>query len=95
VAETPQTERREVLFSGRVQGVGFRYTARGIAARFAVVGFVRNLSDGRVQLVVEGGTAELDRYIQALSDEMARCISHVETTGSAASGEFADFSVRF
>jgi acylphosphatase len=95
VAEPPQTERREVLFSGRVQGVGFRYTARGIAERFAVVGYVRNLPDGRVQLVAEGAAGEVDRFIQALSDEMDRHISHVEATRSAASGEFADFSVRF
>lgn len=95
MAEPPQTERREVLFSGRVQGVGFRYTARGIAERFAVVGYVRNLPDGRVQLVAEGAAGEVDRFIQALSEEMDRHISHVDATRSAASGEFADFSVRF
>jgi acylphosphatase len=95
VAESPQTERREVWFSGRVQGVGFRYTARGIAARFAVVGYVRNLPDGRVQLVVEGETGEVDRFISTLSEEMGRYISSVDSTRSAASGEFADFSVRF
>jgi len=95
VAESPQTERREVLFSGRVQGVGFRYTARGVAGRFAVLGYVRNLPDGRVQLVVEGQAAEVDRFIQALSEEMGRHISSVDSTRSAAGGEFADFSVRF
>ncbi len=48
-----------LLMSGRVQGVGFRYTAKGVAQRFAVTGFVRNLSDGRVELVVEGDAAEV------------------------------------
>ena len=51
-------ERRVVHYSGRVQGVGFRYTVRTLATRFAVTGFVRNLADGRVQLVVEGGPGE-------------------------------------
>lgn len=95
MADSPQTERREVLFSGRVQGVGFRYTARGIAERFAVVGYVRNLPDGRVQLVAEGEAGEIERFIQAVSDEMDRHISHVDATGSTASGEFANFSIRF
>jgi acylphosphatase len=95
VADPPLTERREVFFSGRVQGVGFRYTARDIAGRFAVAGYVRNLPDGRVQLVAEGEAAEADRFIQAVSDEMSRWISQVESTRSAATGEFAGFSVRF
>ena len=47
-------EQREVYYSGRVQGVGFRYTVRSLASRMAVTGFVKNLPDGRVHLVVEG-----------------------------------------
>lgn len=47
-------ERREVRYRGRVQGVGFRYTARSIAQSYAVTGYVKNVADGSVELVVEG-----------------------------------------
>lgn len=94
MGEQPARQRREVCYSGRVQGVGFRYTARQIAARFSVVGFVRNLHDGRVQLVVEGEPAELDRYLAALEDDMGRYISNREVASSQAKGEFEEFEVR-
>ena len=45
---------KRVLFQGHVQGVGFRYATHGLAQRFAVAGYVRNLADGRVELVAEG-----------------------------------------
>jgi acylphosphatase len=48
-----RTQRR-LIYSGRVQGVGFRYTAARIARRHPVTGYVRNLSDGTVELVVDG-----------------------------------------
>src|SRR4029079_16800556 len=63
-------ERRQVYYSGRVQGVGFRYTARQIAGRFAVTGFVENLGDGRVHLIVEGETREIDRFLAELSSAL-------------------------
>jgi acylphosphatase len=62
---------RRVLFAGRVQGVGFRYTALHLAHGFAIAGTVRNLRDGRVELVIEGEAAEVDRYLDALRRQMA------------------------
>lgn len=88
-------ERREVHFSGYVQGVGFRYTTRNIAGRFCVDGFVQNLDDGRVLLVVEGECQELQRFIDAVSAEMDRYIADVQSVRTAATGEFVDFSLRF
>ena len=64
-------QRRIVHFSGRVQGVGFRYTSERIATNFNVAGFVRNLTDGRVELVAEGMPAELDRFLSAIADAMS------------------------
>jgi acylphosphatase len=63
-------ERRRVYFSGRVQGVGFRYTCSRLAYGFAVGGYVRNLPDGRVEVLAEGETAELDTFLAALKREM-------------------------
>jgi acylphosphatase len=87
-------ERREIVFSGRVQGVGFRYTTRHIAARFDVRGFVENLHDGRVLLVVEGDAATLERFVEAVEDEMDRYIEHRDMSVIPASGEFTGFEVR-
>ena len=57
-----------VLYSGHVQGVGFRYTTKTVATGFDITGMVRNLSDGRVELVAEGSRAELDAFREALHD---------------------------
>ena len=48
-----------IFYSGHVQGVGFRYTVKSVAAGFEVNGTVRNLPDGRVELVAEGDSGEL------------------------------------
>ena len=58
-----------IFYSGQVQGVGFRYTVRKVAAGFEVTGLVRNLPDGRVELVAEGDRAELNAFRQAICDE--------------------------
>ena len=73
-------ERREVYFSGGVQGVGFRYTTERLAARFDVRGFVQNLGDGRVLLVVEGRPEEIDRFVAAVHRAMDR--GHAMESGS-------------
>ncbi|MEX0979266.1 MAG: acylphosphatase [Pirellulales bacterium] len=90
--ETPQ--RREIYFSGRVQGVGFRYTTRDIAARFDVGGYVKNLADGRVLLVVEGTPLTLDRFVGAVEGEMNRFIHSAQSTIGPAKNEFTGFSIR-
>ena len=87
--------RRTTFFSGRVQGVGFRYTTGTLASRFPVTGCVRNLSDGRVKLVTEGLTAELDRFEAAVSDALGEFIQEARSTESAATGEFDSFSIAF
>jgi acylphosphatase len=99
--EKPQTEpreeaqRREVYYSGRVQGIGFRYTTRRIALQFAVTGYVKNLADGRVQLVVEGRAEEIQSMLDAVKSEMDRYIRGVHETPSRATGGFSSFDVRF
>jgi acylphosphatase len=88
------TERREIYFSGRVQGVGFRYTARAIAARLPVTGFVENLPDGRVLLIVEGGPETITKLVTAIQAELERYIVDCDTKVQAATGEFSDFYIR-
>lgn len=60
--------RVQVVYSGHVQGVGFRYTVKSITRGFDVTGLVRNLLDGRVELVAEGTRQELEEFLQAVRE---------------------------
>ncbi len=86
-------QRRTVHFSGRVQGVGFRYTTCNVAEGFAVTGYVQNLPDGRVKLVAEGAMEELDRFVNRVGEVLGRYIEHADTTDAPATGEYAAFTV--
>lgn len=61
-------ERVTVHYSGRVQGVGFRATVRQIACGYDVTGSVRNLADGRVELIAEGTKAELQDFLKGVAE---------------------------
>jgi acylphosphatase len=87
--------RKTVYYSGRVQGVGFRYTTCQIAEDYPVVGYVRNLPDGRVEVVVEGEPAIVERFTSALTHDMGSYIRRADTQESVATGEFGRFDVRF
>jgi acylphosphatase len=87
-------QQREVYYSGRVQGVGFRYTVRSLATGFDVTGFVRNLSDGQVYLVVEGTSREIDALLDAIKKEMAYYIVEVRESVMPATGRFSSFEIR-
>lgn len=89
-----KTERREVHYSGRVQGVGFRYTTVEIAERFDISGFVENLADGRVHLVVEAEAGECDRFLAAVAERLDRYIAHIELKHRDPTGEFDGFFIR-
>ena len=81
-------KRITVHFSGHVQGVGFRYTAKRVAASFTLAGYVMNLDDGRVLLEIEGDEAELDRYIAALHERMSDHIHEKQIVLNPACGQF-------
>lgn len=92
---TSTHQRRCVLYSGRVQGVGFRYTARSIAGRYDVAGYVRNLPDGRVELVAEGEPRELDDFLREVRDCFSGHIRDVKCdVQPPAAGEFRGFEIR-
>jgi acylphosphatase len=59
---------RQYLFSGRVQGVGFRYATKQLAKGFDVLGWVRNCDDGSVELHLMGEADEIDDFICELQD---------------------------
>ena len=86
--------RKSVYYTGRVQGVGFRYTARSIAGRFDVDGFVRNLPDGRVELVAEGEPHELAVFLDEVRERMGVQIRDEKVDTQPATGEFTGFEIR-
>lgn len=71
--------RRRVHYSGRVQGVGFRFTSQRLAAHFVVSGYVRNLDDGRVELLAEGDGPEVDSFLARVADTLGDYIEAAET----------------
>ena len=95
VAETRPVERREVHYSGQVQGVGFRYTTRNIAQQFHVTGYVRNLRNGSVEVIVEGEADELDRFLADLQERMRNYLREVQVDRTAATQQFEGFEIRF
>ena len=86
--------RRKCIFSGRVQGVGFRYTVKNLAMQYDVLGYVRNLPDGRVELVMEGLPEETDGLLQDVSRKLSDYIKGLDQTVADATGEFDQFAIR-
>ncbi|MCA9291031.1 MAG: acylphosphatase [Phycisphaerales bacterium] len=86
-------ERREIIFRGRVQGVGFRDTVRRTASRFEVAGTVRNEPDGTVRCIAEGEATELDRFLEAVRTAMEANLSAVESRTVGVRGDLDGFRI--
>ena len=88
-------QRRELVYSGNVQGVGFRFTAQRIAQGRKVAGFVRNLRDGRVQLAVEGQPQEIDAFLDDVQTRMRGYIRDVTENETMPAEGISGFEIRF
>ncbi|MBM3255360.1 MAG: acylphosphatase [Candidatus Omnitrophica bacterium] len=82
-------------YSGRVQGIGFRFTAESIARELGITGWVRNLSDGRVEIVAEAGEGALKEFLERISQHFSRYIMDADIEWLEATGEFKEFGLRF
>jgi len=81
--------------SGRVQGVGYRYSALVEAQRLGLRGWVRNTADGAVELVAEGDETHLERLVTwCRIGPPGAVVQHVEQQGMRATGDFSDFRIR-
>lgn len=87
--------RKTVYYSGRVQGVGFRATARHIARDHSVTGYVRNLPDGRVLMVAEGEEAAVDALLADIAGRMEKFIRSRTVESGAGTGEFTGFGILY
>ena len=84
---------KRVVYRGRVQGVGFRWTARGLAGGYAVAGHVRNLPTGEVELVAEGAPEQVDAFLAAVTERMADNIAATTVHDAPPTGA-AGFHIR-
>jgi acylphosphatase len=83
-----------IHYSGRVQGVGFRYTVKTVATGFDVAGCVRNLPDGRVELIAEGDRAELEAFrADILNAGLAGFIRDEQVVWAEAKNVFRGFEI--
>ena len=84
-----------VHYSGRVQGVGFRYTVYRVAGQFDVVGYVKNLPDGRVEVLAQGAGPEVQAFLDAVERQMGRYIHDVRVADHTPGSDYAGFSIAF
>jgi acylphosphatase len=84
----------QILFSGQVQGVGFRWTTSRIASGLPVTGFVRNLPDGRVEAVVAGSAASIQQMIDLLLEHFGSGITDIQRQTVKCANAFTGFTIR-
>ncbi len=84
-----------VLYTGRVQGVGFRFTAERFALELGLVGWVMNLPDGRVEVACEGEEAKLRKLLQKIDGVFCHYIKDISLEWLQPTGEFGDFEIKF
>ncbi len=90
----PDVAHAIVHFSGRVQGVGFRYTTLQVAKEFEVTGYVQNLPDGRVLVEAQGLREELQAFITAVEERMHGYIRKTEPAFRLGPRAFTGFTIR-
>lgn len=83
------------LYSGRVQGVGFRFTAQRYANETGVFGYVKNLWDGTVEVVVEGEQEKVVSFLERIKSTLAHYIEDVEVNFTPYGEKFKGFNIRF
>lgn len=84
---------RHIIFRGRVQGVGFRYTTYRIAGGYNVAGFVRNLPDGTVEMLAQGPADEVDRCIGEVQDSFSGYIREARIEQIPCNPRYSDFGI--
>ncbi len=95
MAESNTKKRIHVYYSGRVQGVGFRFTVERLAIDLGLTGWVKNLADSRVEFVCEGGKEDLDKILDKIDSYFMAYIRQKDVRWMAAKGELTSFEIRF
>ncbi|RJO65602.1 MAG: acylphosphatase [Candidatus Omnitrophota bacterium] len=88
-------QRAHVYYSGRVQGIGFRFTVRQIAEDSGITGWVKNLKDGRVEVVVEAEEGTIKKFLGSVIAHFSKYIQDADVQWGPATGEFKEFAIAF
>ena len=86
---------KKIIFSGRVQGVGFRYTALRIAGQYEITGYIKNLPNGSVEMFAQGQTREIQNCISHIEEHLGNYIRQKQVTESAYSPRYDSFNIAF
>ena len=86
---------RKIVFSGRVQGVGFRFTALNIASRCQLTGYVRNVPDNSVEMFSQGSAEMIDECVRDIQDSFVGSISHIDIEETTPDPKITDFRITF
>jgi acylphosphatase len=90
-----QVAAEHVLYSGRVQGVGFRYALHSTARRYPLKGYVKNLADGTVELMLQGTQAARNDFLSEVAGRFRNNITDCKRSKVDAGEEFTVFEIRF
>lgn len=91
----PMQKQIHVIFSGQVQGVGFRFTTESIASQLGLSGWVKNIRGGDVEVLAEGEEAALKDMVSRLEEQFSAYIVKKQVSWGPATGEFKDFGIEF
>jgi len=86
---------KHIIFTGRVQGVGFRFTARRAASRRQLTGFVRNVPNGAVEMLAQGRSEDIDDCIQDLKEYFAGYLKETRIEEIPPDPKYSDFKITF
>ncbi|MHC4524970.1 MAG: acylphosphatase [Planctomycetota bacterium] len=86
---------KHIIFKGRVQGVGFRYTTHRAASRYDLTGFVRNLPDGTVETLLQGTEPNIQACLDDLQDTFGGYFREINTTDQPVNPQYHDFRITY
>jgi acylphosphatase len=86
---------KHIIYTGRVQGVGFRFTAERIARRYELFGFVKNLPTGQVEMVIQGHPDDVKDCLRDISETFGSGISDAACRDIAVNDQYNSFAITY
>jgi acylphosphatase len=86
---------KHVIFTGRVQGVGFRFTTLNIAGRYDLTGYVKNCPDGAVEMLAQGSPQDIDDAIADISESFPGYVRETKITEVPTDPKYTEFKITF
>ena len=86
---------KQIIFSGHVQGVGFRFVANSIAQRYDIAGQIKNLPDGSVELIAQGNANDIDNCLRDIEESFSGQLRDKQITDLPFDASRAEFKITF